>query len=441
MHGDHSELDTSEPFGFGRGRFRLHVVRCSPAYSADKSITSNIAGHRLEHSSSACQHYISRYVPSQQASNSQYTPQKHQFAASMESTHVLTRCLCGQVRNFVELASALPQHKRTCHCNSCRYQTGVLFQSCLPLKWKPKFVERLTRYDTSEKLSRYFCGICGSNIAVHLHEHDQWAVSSGTIDEVFDADGTSLEIYTGHKFVEDTKDGGLGICFMKTLEGTDVDFFAQAADGEPVSPAKYLQASKDGTKVHQHMAKPRLRASCHCGGVQYQISHPTAASQQFSCPWPDLIFASQSAHTDNPDDVKWWLRADNTKYLAGTCTCRSCRLASGPPVQTWAFIPRANLDLMDGTPWQPSFGSLKGFASSDGVTRDFCKTCGATAFWRSERRPELIDVSVGLLRADEGVRAENWLEWWTDRVSFCEESNNKGMVTILEAGLKNIRQS
>ena len=31
---------------------------------------------------------------------------------------------------------------------------------------------------------------------------------------------------------------------------------------------------------------------------------------------------------------------------------------------------------------------------------------------------EMIRVSVGLLSADEGARAESWLKWWTKGIGF-----------------------
>lgn len=55
-----------------------------------------------------------------------------------------------------------------------------------------------------------------------------------------------------------------------------------------------------------------------------------------------------------------------------------------------------------------------------GVLRDFCPRCGATVSWHDRWRPDLIDVSVGLLDATEGARAEAWLDWWTGRVTFVE---------------------
>jgi hypothetical protein len=77
--------------------------------------------------------------------------------------------------------------------------------------------------------------------------------------------------------------------------------------------------------------------------------------------------------------------------------------------------------------------------------REFCSRCGATVFWHDKFRPELIDVSVGLLRAAEGSRAGSWLEWWTGRVSFLEEAGKgrsrgakvwgEGVIKALEEGM------
>jgi hypothetical protein len=58
-------------------------------------------------------------------------------------------------------------------------------------------------------------------------------------------------------------------------------------------------------------------------------------------------------------------------------------------------------------------------------------------FWHDKWRPDIIDVSVGLLDAPEGARAENWLEWWKDRVSFVEDAGNGrlGDVALRAEGL------
>ncbi|KAK6066943.1 glutathione-dependent formaldehyde-activating enzyme [Seiridium cupressi] len=51
--------------------------------------------------------------------------------------------------------------------------------------------------------------------------------------------------------------------------------------------------------------------------------------------------------------------------------------------------------------------------------RAFCLKCGATCFnWR--RGEAVVKVAVGLLKAAEGVKAEDWLEWWTRDVLHSE---------------------
>lgn len=56
-------------------------------------------------------------------------------------------------------------------------------------------------------------------------------------------------------------------------------------------------------------------------------------------------------------------------------------------------------------------GSLKSYKSSEEVLRTFCGTCGATVFYSCTDRPGIVDVAVGILRAPEGVMAENWALW------------------------------
>ena len=82
-------------------------------------------------------------------------------------------------------------------------------------------------------------------------------------------------------------------------------------------------------------------------------------------------------------------------------------------------------------------GTLKQYESSKGVYRYFCGTCGATVFWRSDRRSEeLIDVAVGLFDASSGVRAEEVLEWATERVSYHEDAQNKALIAMLSEGIE-----
>jgi hypothetical protein len=135
-------------------------------------------------------------------------------------------------------------------------------------------------------------------------------------------------------------------------------------------------------------------------------------------------YHTHDASIPNPSNHTWWLCGPaSTKYRAGTCACRSCRLTSGFEIQPWAFIPRANILFPPSAPASWDFptlppGTLRAYHSSAGVCREFCPSCGATVFWHDALRPLLLDVSVGLLRAPDGARAEAWLAWWCRRVSF-----------------------
>ncbi|KUJ10717.1 uncharacterized protein LY89DRAFT_249520 [Mollisia scopiformis] len=180
----------------------------------------------------------------------------------------------------------------------------------------------------------------------------------------------------------------------------------------------------------------KLKAQCHCGGVKFYITRPNEASKKVQSPFPDLQVPYHSHSNANPENKTWWLRDNDTKYLAGTCTCTSCRQNLGMEIQTWAFVPKCNIFKEDGSPLDFHLGTMKTYPSSEGVFREFCGKCGATVFWHCEERPELIDVSVGLLDLEEGARVEGWLDWWTDRVSFEEMAVSRSLVASLEDGLK-----
>ena len=356
------------------------------------------------------------------------------------AAHVLARCLCGRVESKLWLAP--PETKKPlCHCGSCRAGTGVLFLTVLPLSaGRPSFVDQLNKYASSEKVERYFCGTCGSHVLCHVLADDSWDLCTGAVDKILNGGDSLSEYISGHEFLGDTVDGGLGIC-MTNANGSPLDLFLQGPDQTAILPSDLFSRlehiSRERAGVAGVHTDEYLHASCHCGGVKYRVSRPGPSSDLFSAPWPDLIVPSATGHAENRDDVKWWLTKSDagTRYRAGTCACRSCRLASGVPVQTWSFIPLVNIEQPNGSAFDFSSGTLKQYNSSDGVYREFCSVCGSSAFWHCDARPELIDVSVGLLRAPEGARAEGWLDWWTDRVSFREDALDQSLVAELEKGL------
>lgn len=85
----------------------------------------------------------------------------------------------------------------------------------------------------------------------------------------------------------------------------------------------------------------------------------------------------------------------------------------------WAFIPTVSLRLNNKPlPDPPLFGTIKQYASSQGADRYFCGGCGAVIFLMSKTRPKLLNVAVGVLHAESGARAEDWLRWKTSMGPF-----------------------
>lgn len=309
-------------------------------------------------------------------------------------------CLCGQVSQTVEEKHQTDRDNKVklslCHCDGCRHSTGLLCVSYLPIS-EPRLTANVTPY-VSESQTRYFCSTCGCHI--FRCGKDGWGVATGTIY----ATEKPYEIaFTTHDCVSDTLDGGISV-WMPFQKGTIQQWKTVADDADS------------------------LEASCACNTVSLRITRPNVASREPQRDYPDLMYSYSSTGESirsNPSDEKWWIQS--AKYLAGTCACRSCRLASGFEVQTWAFIPRANISIKLNHELFPldfenlPSGILDSYASSAKAIRDFCGKCGATVFWRERDKADVVDVSVGLMRASSGARAEEWLRWWTGRVSFSED--------------------
>ena len=309
-----------------------------------------------------------------------------------------------------------------CHCNMCRHQSGELAASF----WTPPDDSRgltiegeQTKYVSSDIITRTFCSNCGAFISFEDKDQSLPDLSTGLLQG-----GDGIVRLQKHIFVADTIDGGLATWLA------DIPAYKEYSSSEKLDPAAF------GTTPSAHSEASELNAHCLCRGVQFKITRPDAASKDLSSPHSDLFSTRTKGTKPKMDDVdKWWLCANGRKYLAGTCACNSCRLVSGFDIQSWAFIPKANIFQMNGEPLNFNIGTLKQYQSSQGTYREFCSKCGATMFWHDETRPQLIDVSIGILSADEGSRAESWLEWKTDRISFEEEGHNKALVRRLSEGL------
>ncbi|KAI1771675.1 hypothetical protein F4818DRAFT_199944 [Hypoxylon cercidicola] len=388
-----------------------------------------------------------------------------------QEVELLLSCHCGAARQTVVLRSS---DIDLCHCHACRHGTGLLCVSYASIQAPPSLAGLVSHHVGSSSahasLHRYFCDTCGCHVFRHEKrlppaegegegedEGEEWGVATGVIVGRADADAAGSVTRTGDEEAEpllrfvrhvntaSTKDGGLSP-FISHVEGSELE--VRENGSAPSTGEREIDGDDGGV----------LEAHCHCDAIRFHITRPDASSRLPHSGFPDLTVPFATTPREiaaNPHDEKWWLRPPGranptptpTRYLAGTCACRSCRLASGFEVQTWAFVPRSNLFFHPPLPSAPpplvdspspasqpiplDFAALaqrgiplKSYASSPGVRREFCARCGATVFWHDRWRPDLVDVSVGLLDAGEGARAEGWLQWWCGRVSFEEEVGN-----------------
>lgn len=111
-------------------------------------------------------------------------------------------CLCGAVTFTVEGDLKPPD---ACHCSQCRKWSGhVLAGTDIPRSaLSVEGVENVTWFQSSEKVRRGFCSICGSSLffdPLDREKHDWTGVAMGAFDT---ATGTSLAI---HIFVAEKGD-------------------------------------------------------------------------------------------------------------------------------------------------------------------------------------------------------------------------------------------
>lgn len=118
-----------------------------------------------------------------------------------------------------------------------------------------------------------------------------------------------------------------------------------------------------------------LRGSCLCGGVRYRVDAPLTE--------------------------------------IGLCHCRQCRKANGSAYAANAPVPETAFELLAGR------DLLRAFESSPGKQRVFCQRCGSPIYSRSDRKPGIVRLRIGLLDTPAGRRpdfhfmTEHAAEWET----------------------------
>lgn len=336
-------------------------------------------------------------------------------------------CACRSISGFVKVPSSeLPLPMTLCHCNACRHITGSMYVSDIPIPAgsSPLNINKgeLGSYNVTDVM-RYFCKKCGCFIFHRNKVSNSVYICTGVLEKVED-----LVELKEHEFVADTKDRGLSEWLPDVTRWEGRPWKSERLGNTTQALQPYSPSSSTS-------ALSKLSGYCHCRGVQFDVTPPDDNLAQYSAPWPDILVPYHKRSLEPVENVQWWLCANKTKYLAGTCACNSCRLASGYDIQAWAFIPKVNVFQPNGETLDLFTGTLKRYESSKGVYREFCQNCGATVFWHSEERPHILDVSVGLLDAASGARAEEWLEWWTKRVSFQELASNQKLISQFSKGL------
>lgn len=278
---------------------------------------------------------------------------------------------------------------------------------------------------------------------LEYHDDGHFEASTGTLQ--IDSTQGIIE-YKSCMWLGDTRDGGASD-WLRSIDGTEIQrWIGEAGESKLIQLDHFSSGSR---RVGQ--ATEAVHAHCHCRGVEFWIKPSGPESKDARSDFPDLMvpYHQVANAAKNLGNEPWWLRDDEKRFLAGTCMCLSCRSASGFDITFWAFVPNANIFLDEEcTQAFPAYGpgrsnrywgTMKAYKSSEGVTRTFCRRCGANVFWdggKEKGREGLLDVAVGLLDARSDAKVEVLLNWWTERVSFEEDAVNKSLARALGEGLK-----
>lgn len=232
-------------------------------------------------------------------------------------------------------------------------------------------------------------------------------------------------------FVDDTIDGGASIWLQQTnADGSECKRFKLEAAGsapEDALPKDWPPTSE--LTGYEKKIGDSVAIRCKCKGI-------------------DLVLQQGDYSGLEKEQLPWNVDPETHKLSAVLCGCDSCRLQGGTDVWSWAYFhmlhlsaaqkdvafPSSSYELKSYIDKQdPIIGSLAYYASSTGVLRFFCNTCSATVFFAEDERPQLLDVSVGLLDAPDGARAEGFLSWSFGKVDFKEDAHGGWRAGIFDA--------
>ncbi|ETN44850.1 uncharacterized protein HMPREF1541_09725 [Cyphellophora europaea CBS 101466] len=354
---------------------------------------------------------------------------------SVPTSSAQLNCLCGAITlpGSVLDHPTFPIPEEICHCNPCRYVSGSLSPAFprLTSAPPPAVLAKLTCYSSSDRCNRYFCSTCGAHCFVeHPQVQDEWHCNAGIIDPPASPPVKDVILITSHAYIDDAIDGGLTPLFLSPTSGYDPSdhLYPEVRGKNAVKASTVLDMAKKALSCPLPGPDDTLSAKCHCGGVSLSIE--------------------RADYVRNPHNVgSSMMPSHPNKYVAWFCVCRSCRLATGYSLQPMVYVPPAAIrNATNGAPVvfgraakEPGANKglkLKHYLSTEDVQRSFCGGCGATVFYTflGESDNGVVDVSAGILRADSGSLAREWVEWRDGYMSHEEECVDKSQAECVKKG-------
>lgn len=328
------------------------------------------------------------------------------------------QCLCKAFSFTATITEAdLPIKVTTCHCTSCRHNTGALYSSDALWPGDGSEIERssLKRYVFTDLVSVLFCGTCSSPMFFQEKETASntdlsYGVFSGVLANL---DIPGLVEFQDHSFIGDTLDGG-ATPWLRSVNGKEKPEVARWKERRNKSEAlphdwPPAESLPDAAAQSELQGIP---IRCRCRGVDFVLRNPV------------MEFSGK-----DKADLPWFVDPVTRKGLAGFDPCDTCRLSSGVDIFHWTFalleqitfaggdaFPASTPDLKvavsaSAAQRDPRYGTLAYYASSPDVQRYFCSRCSACVFYAVDDRPSMVDVAVGLLDSPDGARAEGFCSW------------------------------